>query len=296
MIDGGNFYLSFLMVCNPFRSQMQCPMFEIDNALSLASVCSFPERCSKYFARSRDLDKCNHPDGLRTDSWIEFDLHILRKPPPSFELPNPYQLLNNGRVGQASATILAPQDLRVHVVEGDGEVNIGIVFVGIGVGNDVRPQQRGVGGVDTYSFETDGNLGRCGGLLQRLFNLPHVRKAHFACSIDNDLRRVRCAQSQGPFVGCLSIGKRSRGVRILPSIMVPVVDVLTENDQLRVGYGLQLIQLLHKYIRRRATRAAFGGEKLDKNRGVLGVLKRCSGCLLRRLTHPKNAGLPDATQ
>jgi hypothetical protein len=110
-------------------------------------------------------------------------------------------------VGQVPAAILAPQDLRIRMVESDREIDIGIVSTGAGIRYDVRPQQPGIGGVDAYIFETDGDFGRCGRLLQYFFSLLRVGQAHLAGAIDNDLGRVGSTQPQDPFIGCLSIGK-----------------------------------------------------------------------------------------
>jgi len=132
-------------------------------------MCScFPERRSEKLAWARNLDKRNYAKVVWADSRIEFDLHILGKPLPFLEFPNLHQLLHNCRVGHVPAAILASQDLGLHVVKSDGEKDIGIVFVGIGAGNDVRPQQRGIGGVDAHPVKSHGNLWRCSRLLQSL--------------------------------------------------------------------------------------------------------------------------------
>jgi hypothetical protein len=56
--------------------------------------------------------------------------------------------------------------------------------------------------------------------------------------------------------------------------MVPVGDVLAEDDQLGTGNGLGLVQLLQDDVGGRTAGAAFGSEELNENWGV-GV--RCGG-------------------
>jgi len=58
-------------------------------------------------------------------------------------------------------------------------------------------------------------------------------------------------------------------VRVLPALVIPVVDVLAEDDGLRV-------ELFEEAISRRATRAAFGGEEFDQDGGAgLGGSEGC---------------------
>jgi hypothetical protein len=58
----------------------------------------------------------------------------------------------------------------------------------------------------------------------------------------------------------LPFGQCMRRIRIPPSFVVPVIDVLTQDDQLRARNRLQAIEFLHELIGWWATGTAFGGE------------------------------------
>ena len=85
-------------------------------------------------------------------------------------------------------------------------------------------------------------------------------------SIDDHLRRIDAAQSETAGVGVLAIAEKARGVGIGPANVVPVIHVLAEYDQLRPSDGLRTIKLLQQRVGRRATRATFGGKKLNQHR------------------------------
>jgi hypothetical protein len=52
--------------------------------------------------------------------------------------------------------------------------------------------------------------------------------------------------------------------------------MLAEHDQMRALDWLRAVELCEEVIRRRAGRAAFGGEQLDEHRRIGGVCTPCS--------------------
>lgn len=69
----------------------------------------------------------------------------------------------------------------------------------------------------------------------------------------------------------LALGEVGRRKAVVPSEVVPVVDVFAEDDDVGAGDGLVAIELREEGVGGRATGAAFGGEEFDENRGCMDV-------------------------
>src|ERR1700676_657404 len=84
-------------------------------------------------------------------------------------------------------------------------------------------------------------------------------------SIDNSATKARrvCALSFTVFTG---------RVRILPSYIVPVIHVFTENDELRSVHRLRSVELCQKSVRRRTTGAALGRKQFYQYRGARAIV------------------------
>jgi hypothetical protein len=86
------------------------------------------------------------------------------------------------------------------------------------------------------------------------------------CAIDHDLGRVGRVKAKLSCVFLLAVGHGFEGERVVPSSLVPVGDVLAENDGLRAGDKLLRIKPGDQLIGWGTARAALGGEELYKDR------------------------------
>src|SRR5919201_4553596 len=79
--------------------------------------------------------------------------------------------------------------------------------------------------------------------------------------VDHRLRRVDPSA-----VRALTVAEEAIGKRVLPAQVVPVVDVLGEDDDLRSRDRLLAMEPGHDGVRGRTARAPFRGEQLDQDR------------------------------
>jgi hypothetical protein len=81
-------------------------------------------------------------------------------------------------------------------------------------------------------------------------------------AVDDHLRRVDVALAAAVGVRRLACRERRARERVAPAVMIPVVDVLTERDDVDARHGDLRRQIHQERVGRRATRAAFGREEL----------------------------------
>ena len=86
-------------------------------------------------------------------------------------------------------------------------------------------------------------------------------------AVDYHLRGVRVRHMKMAFIIALPLGELRRGEAVAPSIMVPVVNVLAQEDEVHAGRSL-LAQLDQERVGRRATGASLRGEQLNHDRSL----------------------------
>src|SRR5690348_4038036 len=151
------------------------------------------------------------------------------------------------------------------MVEGDGDINICVVLARVRIGFDVEAQRRRVRRVRGDIRDPDGNFCIVFGLVQSVFQILELIQTYALTSIDDELRSVGLFLAQGYFIRALAISECRRGVRIFPALLVPVSDVLAQNDQLSSWDRLVVIQALENDVGRRTAGATFRGKELDQH-------------------------------
>src|SRR5581483_1742059 len=198
-----------------------------------------PERCAEQFAWSGCL--CERYDADIAGIGSRFQLHvdILGKALPFLELSDLRELLDNGNVGQMSPAVFAVQYLGFHVTERNDEEHICAVVGGVGL--NVRADESRLSLIHRYCTQTNRDLRRCSSLLKNILELFGVADSRFFGSVHDNLWRVRSAQSEGADIVGLALGEGVRGVRVFPAVTIPVVNMLTQNNELRAVYWLQSV-------------------------------------------------------
>src|ERR1700733_6601629 len=90
-------------------------------------------------------------------------------------------------------------------------------------------------------------------------------------SVDDHLRGVYAINAEAGAVLALPLGVLMGGETVVPSEVVPVVDVLTKDDDLGVLNRLIVVELCQESVGRWATGAALGGEELYEDRRAISV-------------------------
>jgi len=114
------------------------------------------------------------------------------------------------------------------------------------------------------SFEvSDGesDLGPGGRLAGGGEELGRVAADELGLAMDNGLGGVDAVEGEALAVALLAGGEGGGGVGVGPAEAIPVVDVLTEDEEFNAGDGL-LIELSQDAVGGGATGAALGGEEL----------------------------------
>ena len=84
-------------------------------------------------------------------------------------------------------------------------------------------------------------------------------------AVDNHLRGINLVEREVNRVVALPFGHCVEGKWIAPAEVIPVGDVLAEDDGLRSGNELGRVEASEERVGRRAVGTAFGGEELDQN-------------------------------
>jgi hypothetical protein len=108
-----------------------------------------------------------------------------------------------------------------------------------------------------------------GGLLGVLNSANRMRRVvadELIGAIDDHLRRVDAVDVKASAVLALPVGVLMRGEAVVPAEVVPVVNVLAQNDDLGSCDGLALVKLGQQSIGRRTARTTFRREKFHENR------------------------------
>jgi len=136
----------------------------------------------------------------------------------------------------------------------------------------------------------------CRGALDRPPRRRRVAADQLRAAVDDHLRRVDAVEIEMRPVGLLPVGERGRGKSILPSKLIPVVDMLAERDHLRAGDRLIGDEPRQDRVRRRAVGAAFGGEQLDQDRRATGGVHDRHGVAALRERSVARAGEAERQQ
>jgi hypothetical protein len=107
-----------------------------------------------------------------------------------------------------------------------------------------------------------------------------------AAAIDDGLRRVDGAGAEGAHIVILPVGVVLVAQRVLPTEIVPVIDVVGERDDVVLG-----CQLGKESVGRRTGIAALAGEKLDHAQGPVNLGPANLGLVGLRLVCLGGAGL-----
>ncbi len=140
---------------------------------------------------------------------------------------------------QVFPAVFAVQDLRLHTVQRNRNVDVGIVVVGFAVCLNTRPKYGWICGVETDLANADCNLGIRESFLEGLADLLPIISAHLNGAIDNSLGRVRRLEPESVYIVILALGQRSRRVWIFPTVVIPIVHVFAQDDELRTRNGLR---------------------------------------------------------
>ena len=89
---------------------------------------------------------------------------------------------------------------------------------------------------------------------------------YFDSAIDDHLRREDATAAQLRGVVLLPSRKVQGGIRVSPTKLIPVVDMLFKCDDFGAIDGLIVAELFQKSVGGRATGTAFGSEELDDDR------------------------------
>lgn len=178
------------------------------------------------------------------------------------------ELTQHRDVAEMLAAVLAAQHLGVGVVEGDADEKLARAPTRNGICVYYTAERRRRSCFDPQRLETHSNLGDRGGRAQLAANELAVAEAHVDGAIEDELRREWLADLKAAFVRRLPLGEFFRGIRIGPSLTVPVIDMLAQYDETRTADGLSSIELFQEVIGRWARGTAFGGEEFDEHRRI----------------------------
>ena len=93
-------------------------------------------------------------------------------------------------------------------------------------------------------------------------------------AINDGLRGVDGIEMESAAVLVLALVDFIEREGIAPAEVIPVSDVLAEDDGLGAGNGLFGVEFFEKTVGGRAVGAAFRGEQFDQNRYACGILSR----------------------
>src|SRR5213592_4801064 len=99
--------------------------------------------------------------------------------------------------------------------------------------------------------------------LNRLVRSAFIAAHEFEPPVDDHLRRIDTSQAKLGRVGALPFTVLVRREGVLPSDVVPVIDMLTQNDQFHAAYRLRSFQPLQQSIGWRATGTTLGCKQFD---------------------------------
>src|SRR4051812_31288180 len=91
----------------------------------------------------------------------------------------------------------------------------------------------------------------------------------FSPPINNHLRRIDSVLMKGIRVCALSLAESRRRVRVCPAQVVPVINVLAEDYNLRASHGLLFLKPRQNLVGWRTTRTTFGSKEFDEDRSTL---------------------------
>src|ERR1035441_1554596 len=121
------------------------------------------------------------------------------------------------------------------------------------------------------------NLGARASTFNRASHRSSIASVHFRRAVNHHLRSVRTLCSQTTHILLLPFRKKTRRVSVLPAIVVPIVHMLTKNNNLRSRDRLQPVQLRKQSVRWRTTRTSLRSEQLNQNRRKSVVCRSIRG-------------------
>ena len=131
--------------------------------------------------------------------------------------------------------VFSAQDLRFHVIESQSYVDVCVMLFFVGVGLHVCSQDAGICGIDGHCADSNGNLVNFLGFIENFFHVLRVVESYLLRAVDDDLGSEDFLFPKGGLIGTLAVSKYLRRVGIFPSVMVPVGDVLAQDDQMSAG-------------------------------------------------------------
>ncbi len=212
---------------------------------------------------------------LGSTGEFSFTSTSLLKVDPFFRAPIFLEIHHNRRVNQVPPAVFSAQNLRLCVIESDGNVHIRIACRGAAISVDMHSNTTRP---NTHRIDIHRNLRRGRRFLKNLAHLICIAQLRLAGSIHDDLRRVGTVFVQDPLIVALALGQRMGGIWILPTIVIPIVHVFAEHDEL-LRKRLRCVNRAQPRIGRRTARTAFGGEELNENWTAMRILERTSARL-----------------
>ena len=180
-----------------------------------------------------------------------------------FEGADALQGADDGDVVELVATVLAGADVGGGhgIDEGGEEVGAGRCREGSEGGGDGMALRAGRG-------EVEGEFGLPGRLGDGSMGLARIVADELVAAIDDHLRGVDAVEAEARGVEVLAVGELVGGEAVMPAELVPVIDVLAEDDDVGGGDGLFVVEAGEEGVRGGTTGAALGGEELDEDRGA----------------------------
>src|ERR1700724_2732401 len=124
--------------------------------------------------------------------------------------------------------------------------------------------------LETNGRKTQRHLRKFRLIFDRLNRPSLITADQLGMSVNHHLGSVNTSATEARRVCPLSFTIFMGRVRILPSDIVPIIHVFTENDELRSVHWLRSVELSQKGIGGRATGAALGRKQFDKHWSTRG--------------------------
>ncbi len=136
------------------------------------------------------MHKSNDPDVLWIRAGLEFQLSGSAKTLSLGQLSYFCHLHDNSNVRQEPAAVFATQDLRLHAIQSDSYIDIGIVCVGIAISFYARSKNIWIPGINGHLADGYGNFRSGSSLLNDFVDLLQIVGGRFAGSIHDELGSV----------------------------------------------------------------------------------------------------------
>ena len=182
------------------------------------------------------------------------------------------EFADDRRMVKSGTGIFAAFDVDVQTFFGDRNPQVEVRNAGRGCGR-IESQREGTGVFigRRCGREKETRFGLSGGRTDLVENFLGATGDELSVSIDDHLRGVDAAVRNDRGVVLLAAREVGRRERVVPTEVIPVIDVFFESDDLNAVEGLFVAELLEEGIGGRTTGAAFGSEEFDDDGPLFGI-------------------------